>query len=237
MVQSARARRIFKYVSALALDLVFPIECVGCGAERFHCCPRCQQRIRALRQGARCFECKNSWYPGRACPRCSSDSTLPRELRWIGPYATPILKESIYALKFGFREHLGIVLGQVLADRCHNLPDCVVVPIPLARRRMLERGFNQAGIIGDQIAMAHGWKIADYCLRRTRNTSAQAQLDHAKRAENIQGAFEWVGGGSVPERVLLIDDVWTTGSTMREAIKVLQGVGVKEVYGAVVALG
>ncbi len=237
MVQSTRAWRIAQYISALGLDLVFPIECVGCGVERFHCCPRCQQRIRALRQGARCFECKNSWYSGQACPRCRANTLLPCELKWIGSYATSILKDSIYALKFGLREHIGVVLGQALADRCHNLPDCVVVPVPLGRRRLLERGFNQAGIIGEQIATAHGWNIAIDCLRRVRNTHAQAQLDHTKRAENIQGAFEWVGGRSVPERVLLVDDVWTTGSTMCEAIRVLQGAGVKEVYGAVVALG
>ncbi len=237
MVQSTRAWGLLRRFGELALDLLFPIECVGCGIEQFHYCGSCQQRLRALVQGARCFYCKKSWYSGRACPSCSHQQYLPHELQWIGSYASPMLGHAIRELKFGLRKPIAVTLGDALALRCQTINDCVVVPIPLSRRRMLERGFNQAAMIGERICQSRGWMMNESLLRRTRNTKAQAQLENEKRADNIRGAFEWVGGSVIPERVLLVDDVWTTGSTMMEAIRVLEEAGVQEVYGAVVALG
>ncbi len=175
--------------------------------------------------------------PASSCPLCRRSREIPRQLAWIGPYAHPLLQQAIRELKFGLRRDIGTILGSILASRCASVEPFTVVPIPLSRRRMLERGFNQSTVIAGAIAAVHGWSVSETLLERVRETQPQATLEHEQRQGNILGAFQILTGGEIPQRVLLVDDVWTTGSTMEEATRVLREAGVKEVYGVVAALG
>ncbi|MBI5135063.1 ComF family protein [Candidatus Uhrbacteria bacterium] len=239
MEQSTHIGRGFiQRIRTVVFDLVMPIYCIGCGIERTHCCLSCEQQLSALVMAPRCFYCQRPTVPGSRCDRCPSE-TLPATLAWIGSYANPLLQAAVRELKFGLRRHLGIVLGQILAQRCSFDGDGIVVAIPLSPRRLLERGFNQAGIIAQTIAAQRGWTYVPDLLERVRNTSAQATLEHHARPANIAGAFRVPLSSSdlIPSKILLVDDVWTTGSTMEEATRVLKEAGVKEVFGAVVAVG
>lgn len=109
-----------------------------------------------------------------------------------------------------------------------------VVPVPLYEKRYRKRGFNQAEIIADYLAK--NWKIeAINLLTRIRDTGQQVGRLKKERLENMAGAFKISKLSNLPENVLLVDDVWTTGATMSECCKILKQKGVKKVWGLVLA--
>ena len=111
----------------------------------------------------------------------------------------------------------------------------VIIPVPLHARRERERGFNQSEILAKIISEKFGLAI-NQNLKRVVYTAQQAKLSGDERRKNLKDAFAWVGGG-IPEKVLLVDDVFTTGATMQECAKVLKNNGVKIVSCLVLARG
>lgn len=111
----------------------------------------------------------------------------------------------------------------------------VVMPIPLHKTRLKERGFNQADVIGVHIAQKLDIPFHNRLLVRVKKTLQQATLTRRDRMRNVRNAFESVQDVAVPYGVILVDDVWTTGSTMKEAAKTLYSAGVAEVHMCVLA--
>lgn len=116
-----------------------------------------------------------------------------------------------------------------------NWSGFVIIPVPLHARRERERGFNQseiiAGILSEKLGLA-----VNKDLTRVVYTAQQAKLSRDERHLNLKNAFAWIGG-KAPEKVLLVDDVFTTGATMQECAKVLKSNGIKVVCGLVLARG
>ncbi len=111
-----------------------------------------------------------------------------------------------------------------------------IVPVPLHPKRKKERGFNQAQIIAKELARIKGIELRDKLLVKTKNVRPQTSLRIEERAENVSGAFGVAKGERIKEKVLLlVDDVYTTGSTIRECSSVLREAGVKEVKALTVA--
>jgi ComF family protein len=126
----------------------------------------------------------------------------------------------------------GRLLGSLMADRAEALFNIreydLIVPVPLHRHRLKERGFNQSLLLARSIAGNFDMPVDFESLRRIRETGPQVNLGGAERADNVKGAF--AAGDSVKgKKVLLIDDVLTTGSTVRECAKTLLGKGALEV--------
>jgi len=109
----------------------------------------------------------------------------------------------------------------------------VIVPVPLHKKRMDERGFNQAEILAREISRATKISIEKNILKRTKNTPSQRNFDRKGRFENVKGAFfsKSVAG----KKVILVDDVFTTGATISSCEKALRGKGAKEVVALVFA--
>lgn len=157
--------------------------------------------------------------------RCGS-AAAPWELL-VAPhlYAWPI-DHCVRTLKFEGDTACGRLLGLLLAQHRRNLvlpmPD-LVVPVPLHRARYLERGFNQAAVIGQYAARSLGVPFQARVLERCRATAEQSHLRGAARAGNVIGAFRVRPGTALDGwRIALVDDVLTTGSTAREATRVLR---------------
>jgi ComF family protein len=132
---------------------------------------------------------------------------------------------------------LGDLLGRALAARHASLAGVVVVPVPLHAGRLAERGFNQSALLARRACARLGGELSPMALVRVRDTPRQANLDRASRLRNVEDAFrarhpERVRG----RRVLLVDDVSTTGATLRACARALQAAGAREVSSAVVAL-
>jgi len=144
-------------------------------------------------------------------------------------YAGP-MAEALRRLKYGRRTELAPGLGALLADAARPYAGHVdrVVPMPLHRARLRERGFNQSALLARPVASVLGLPLDVSSLRRLRRTADQASLPRAQRAENVRGAFVVLGKPRA-ERVLLIDDVRTTGATLAAAASALLDRGFREV--------
>jgi ComF family protein len=139
------------------------------------------------------------------------------------------LAHAIRRFKYGARPDLARPLGEMLATGAAPLAAHIstVVPVPLHPSRLRARGFNQATLLARPVARALGVPLRAQGLRRTRATRAQAGLDAHDRADNVRGAFRAISMQG--ERVLVIDDVRTTGATLAAAAEALRAAGAREV--------
>jgi ComF family protein len=135
----------------------------------------------------------------------------------------------------GLAEMMGRVFWEAACARLRSAGVDVVVPIPLHWRRYWSRGYNQAAAVGREVAGGLGVMFGSL-LRRVRHTPQQVQPSAAARRENVRGAFRVRRGASLSGRsVLLVDDVMTTGSTVREAARTLREGGAIRVVVAILA--
>jgi ComF family protein len=198
--------------------------CSGCVADLVRnqtCCPRCALPLQA---------------PAPLCGECLQRPP-PFAAAWVPfVYAHP-LDLLLTRLKFGRSLAAGRVLSglwtQACAPACAPLPG-LFIPVPLHPTRLRERGYNQALELVRPLARALRIPLAEALLSRTRATPAQANLNAAERRRNLRGAFQCQA--SVLERiapgaahVALVDDVMTTGATLRECARVLKRAGVGRV--------
>jgi ComF family protein len=160
-----------------------------------------------------------------------------------------VLRALVLGLKFGGALQAAPLLGRLLAGRVRAtglleaIPrgaPAVVVPVPLARREFIRRGFNQAEELGRSVARELGLSMEKRLLRKLRSTGIQARMSAAERRVNLKGAFgyseryakRWRGATAI-----LVDDVLTTGATADECARTLLAAGLGEVRVAVVGRG
>ncbi|MDB4978692.1 MAG: competence protein [Candidatus Peribacteria bacterium] len=150
----------------------------------------------------------------------------------------PLLKRAIHTFKYRRMRAMGPVLGQLLMPASGLLqrePAPVLCPVPLHWTRRFFRGFNQAEILANVVSYETGWDTNTLLLVRNRPTGHQAWRGREERFKAVNGAF--IAYGNVPESVVLIDDLFTTGATLDACAKVLKAAGAKQVQALVVARG
>ena len=153
-----------------------------------------------------------------------------------------VVRQVMHDFKYGRQVHLRHVLAGWLADaledpRLAGRRFDFIVPVPLHSARKRERGFNQAELLAKALGRTTGIRLHP-ALERTRYTTTQTQFDRAERMENLKGAFRLRRGSNVQDlRVLLVDDVLTTGSTLSECASVLKKGGALSVHAATAARG
>ncbi|MDO8592909.1 MAG: double zinc ribbon domain-containing protein [bacterium] len=250
------------------LDLIFPIECLGCGFEGQWICEKCFKEIK-LKPKQYCLHCKkeNSW--GEFCPPCRIIYSLNGV--WIAAlYDEPLVSRAIKSLKYHFTGGIAADLSQLLIlfvdkmleqakvakpglaaglerrifEQAKNMPAAVlnykenlVIPVPLSRKRLRWRGFNQAELLARKVVENYGLKLDNKNLIRVKHKKPQAKLNEIQRLVNVKGCFNWQGGNLNKKNIILIDDVVTTGATLNECAKVLKDHGAGEIWGLVAAKG
>ena len=144
------------------------------------------------------------------------------------------LDRIIQSLKYGHRLACATFLSEALLPLIHADSTACIVPVPLSRQRLAERGFNQAYEIGRVLRARGGWTLDNTLVQRQRHTRPQVDLPWKSRHKNIHGAFSC--NSSLAERhILLLDDVMTTGATLNELAGVLKRHGAARVTNVVVA--
>ena len=170
------------------------------------------------------------------CPTCARLRPCYRALRSWSLFDAPV-RPALHRLKYRRNVGLGEALAPQLCDFVVGLGWTVrcVVPVPLADKRLAERGYNQAGLIARPLAMALRVAYSPKAVARIRDTRSQVGLTAAARRANVQGAFE-ADPRLVDDRtILLVDDVATTGATLSSCAEALYASGAQDVFALTVA--
>jgi len=147
------------------------------------------------------------------------------------------LRDAVHALKYEGVRALATPLAALMAATCSlaPLPVAAVVPVPLHPRRVRQRGYNQAALLARELARLLVLPLHEEWLERARNTPSQVGLTRAERWANVDGAFRVAAAASdagalAGQRVLLVDDVFTSGATLRAAAGALRSAGAEGVW-------
>jgi ComF family protein len=199
------------------LDLLFPDACVACGQGGSLLCANCRRALRPYPPGDRLPDALDA-----AEVVCVYDERV---------------QAAVHALKYRKQRRVARPLGELLAGhlRANPLPGDSLVPVPLHAERLAERGFNQAEALAQRLSQCNGLPLIATGLVRQRDTGHQARLNRRERQENITGAFVWRAKTPPPKRVLLVDDVLTTGATLAACALALRAAGTQEVRAVAVA--
>lgn len=208
------------------LDILLPPRCVGCRQVGVWLCAECLDQIPLVNPPV-CACCGGAVVADGLCARCR---TSPLQIECIRSvvYLEGVLREAVHWLKYRGRTALAGPLGDLMARYWmqHPMLADVVVPVPLHPARLRERGYNQAALLAREMARRVGLVVDEQMLVRQRSTAPQVELNAKQRKENVRDAFRCSGSGLVGKRVLLVDDVCTTGATLEACAVALYEGGV-----------
>jgi ComF family protein len=223
-------------LKTVALDLLFPPYCAACQRLGAWLCTDCLNEIEAIEPPV-CQLCGLPQPGDNRAALCGRCQVSPLQLDGLRAYAFHggPLRKAIHQFKYEDLRGLAGQLGQLMADGWnrlapHGLELEAIVPVPLHRSRQRERGYNQAALLARELGACLPLPVIEDALIRSRATAPQVDLSAEARRANVRGAFECKGDGLSGMRVLLVDDVCTSGATLESACLALQGVGVSTVW-------
>lgn len=225
---------VLRRVGRAIADAIAPERCASCGAVVAACtlfCHACRAAVNVLGP-PECPRCGRPLSTGASCADCArADPGAVRAARAVARYdagaETCPVADALRAFKYEAAWRLAPRLARAMVPR---VPDAtaaaLVVPVPLHVTRLRQRGFNQSAMLAAHVARALGWSVAPRLLMRTRPTPSQTALTADARRANVADAFAVrLPRAARGRRVLLIDDVWTSGATARAAATALRADG------------
>ncbi|SCG81899.1 Competence protein F DNA transformation protein comF [Proteiniborus sp. DW1] len=245
----ARNESLLKKLCNSALDLIFPEEgvcfyCERCHEEvrEDHVCNDCKNKLFFINEN-KCSVCGKPTYQGDLSQRCNY--CIKKDFYFkkvISPLEfTGLLRKAIYRYKYESKPYMYKSFGEFMlyAFEKENITNIdLIVPVPLHRSRKAERGYNQAELLAKYLSSKLGIPLNSRNLIRTKATKIQNKLSRHEREQNLKDAFI-IRQSNVfkDKRILLVDDIFTTGATVNECSRILMECGVKEVYVITIATG
>ncbi len=234
-------RNVLEGTWSRVCDYIFPVFCISCEQEGDIVCANCQSTLEVA--GVFCCPvCHTERVGGRCCDECRDKTPLVRHVAMMPLIEASLLHQIIHLYKYDFIEGLESTFQLLIAgflDTYHFSSVDYIVSVPLHKKRYVERGFNQSERIARILSDGTGIPYIDP-LKRIVNTVKQATLDRHHREVNVANAFvvqkdyvEIISG----KNIVLVDDVYTTGSTLRECASALKTAGVQEISGWSIARG
>lgn len=219
----------------VGIDLIFPPICGGCGVGRTRWCGKCHESVDLLTSPV-CEVCgRRLTLPG-LCATCQETSPHFTALRSWAIFTGPV-RNALHEMKYRRNIGLGEVMAHQLLVLLRQQPWQVetIVPVPLGKSRLKERGYNQAALFAWPLANNAGLQYHPKALKRTRETSSQVGLSLLERRNNVQGAFTANPDLVKKKSILLVDDVATSGATLDACAEALLKGGASSVYGFTIA--
>lgn len=226
------------------LDIIFPKFCLNCQKEGEFLCEDCQSLIE-ISEYQFCPFCK---YPNRVIKFGKCEKHLSKKLDTLFsalPYQDKLVKKIIFKFKYPpFLKDLGKILANfVIAhfkllekEEIFKEKEAIFLGVPSGKKKERWRGFNQAEIIAENLAQYYQLQFKKGVIKKIKETKPQAELKLPEREKNLKNCFRLIEKEAIfKKRVFLVDDVFTTGTTLEEIAKILKRGGVKEVIGIVVA--
>lgn len=228
------------------LDLIFPKTCVGCGKKGRYFCYNCALKIKKVQQI--CPVCERASPFGQTHNYCLTKHSLDGLFSLF--YYDGVVRSAIHQLKYKFVTEIEGELWQLINQQINKREEevillrkfisenkVIVIPIPLFWYKENLRGFNQSSVFGKRLADYFKIPFSDKILVRHSNVNSQTKLTRIQRSQNVKGIFcvspKFLH--SLMPNILIVDDVWTTGSTIKEATRTLKEAGIKKVWGFTIA--
>lgn len=240
---SVKMKEKLKLIKDFLLDILYPRYCLGCGAEGQYICENCQNFLGEA--SLICPVCGRGSFSGQRHPDCPSRYQLDGLIS-VWEYEG-LMKKVIHQIKY---HHLGDAVSEVVALSLKAMakdPERfaaffaflaekpLITFIPLTARKKRRRGFNQAEFIAREFGKMTDLAILPL-LQKVKETKSQTELEKEGRQQNVKGVFALRKGVlKIPKNLILVDDVWTTGATMREAARLLKQVGARKIWGFTLA--
>jgi len=223
-------------LKGIAVDFLFPQWCVGCGKVGSFLCQSCLQSLERIAPPI-CPQCGLPQPESSLCPRCvgwrSQIDGIRSPFRFDG-----VMRKAIHQLKYGNIRALATPLAELLKEYLETspIPGEVLVPVPLHDKRLRERGYNQSRLLTRELGRLINLPVVDDCLIRHRHTPPQVKTTSVEeRQNNVTDAFACKNHRLKGKRVLLIDDVATSGNTLNACAIALKTAGASSVWGLVMA--
>jgi ComF family protein len=217
------------------LDLIFPPCCAICKKNsRKIICDDCLSKVVYIKTPI-CRVCgkpRDKYFAGDLCEDCSRES-MPFEIARSVVLYDGAMKEAIHKFKFEGKRSLSLPLGEFLVDYLKRgyIPVKkidAIIPLPLSKKRERQRGYNQSELLAREVAKHFSVDIDSSSLRKVKDITPQFELSRKDRLSNVKGAFR---SSPLKEKsILLVDDIFTTGATVREASRALKEAGAASVY-------
>ena len=213
-------------------------------------CPLCQKKQSTLMICEECQEKLATYYANHErCARCgtfgTNEKNCPNHQNWpdylksnksLWPYSDEY-RQVLLSFKFKAQPWLAQMLGKMLADLADGQGE-IVIPVPISRERLAERGFNQSAVLAKEIAKTLELPYADNVLLKIKNTPKQSSLSRSARQENLNNALaikhpEKISG----KKIILVDDICTTGATLAACAEILHQYSGEDIYALTVCNG
>lgn len=233
------------------LNLIFPPVCTACDQMvensqlETSVCSRCWLSLSEVGPNT-CSKCGKplaSPEPGKAwhdfkCSTCRERSRIPYDLlRSLYRYQEP-LPQIVQKMKFENQPAIARGLGKRLAEYASQwsfFRDCdLIVPVPISRLRYIKRGYNQSLLLAKEVGFRLNLPVSENILRKVRHNKPQWQVEFEQRKQNVRGAFSTTSA-LIDKKILLVDDIYTSGATMEECAKILKRAGAARVMALTLA--
>ena len=225
--------------------MIYPPACIICGdlleKGKAHICRECELGISYLSEPC-CLKCGKEIQDEEEelCNDCRENSRKYIKGFPAMEYKGPIVN-SIARFKYDNKKGYGAYFaGEIIKRQGKYLSQIgidAIIPVPIHKKKLKKRGYNQAKILADELGKLLGIIVDDELIQRTVNTMPQKELDNLDREKNLRNAFISTGKIVKYKCVLLVDDIYTTGSTVEACTKVLHSMGIKDVYYTSVCIG
>lgn len=223
-------------------SILYPTVCPFCSRlVKEGMCEECRKKVVYVQEPY----CRKCGKPVRTeeqeyCFDCEKTSHFFEEGRSLFVHKSPVA-EAIYAMKYQNRRVYAQFFGKQLAERYGGFIQKkkidLIMPVPLHRSRKRARGYNQAQLLAEELALWTGIPVDTKRLERRKKTRPQKSLNEKQRRLNIRGSFYFEGKLKGIENILLVDDIYTTGSTLDEAARILLKSGAEKVYFLTISIG
>ncbi len=220
----------------IAVDFFFPPHCVGCGKVGDFLCADCSRKLPRIVPPI-CNRCGKPQTSGTLCPSCWGAQSGIDGIRSIF-YFDGIVRKAIHELKYynlrALSDYLADFMYQYLQGS--KIEGDIILPVPLHRNRIRSRGYNQSALIAVKLAKLSGIPFEQNMLIRTKDSIPQARTKTGQeRQRNVDGAFNCPDNMLRGSRIILVDDVCTTGATLEACAGTLKNAGAISVWGLTVA--
>jgi len=230
---------LFQEIKIFFLEILFPKTCAGCGIDGVDVCNKCIKRIEKQTL-QKCPKCKKENRTGKFCGEiCKKGYHFDQLIVCANYTKDSLLQKLIFKFKYKYSKDIASTLGDILKSQCLELKSIIpknalIVPVPIHKKKAKKRGFNQAKLLAQNLSQ----KKVINCLVQKDYRKEQAKLKRSQRLKNLKDSIKVkleYKDKIQKQKILLIDDIATTCSTLNECSKALKMTGAKYICGMVLA--